>query len=179
MVVSRFFADSIVTQVAAQIFTSTYLAPALNPVNDPGGAVIRNYSEYKMRNATYTYTPLVGTTTPGIVWSAYFDNPEVIFKIKTAVYTLGQVSALVQNCPGAVCSPAWQTHEVRASMVSRRKWYTVDSTAPSDQDRADLSVHGLFVTITVSCPLNTAVGVTTVSYAAEGHRLQTAAVSGI
>lgn len=179
MVVSRYFANTLTTAAAAQTSAFTYLTPALGPANDPGGAVIKNYSEYRYKNATLIYTPLVGTTTAGIAWTAYFDNPEIVFKIGTGVYNLATISALVQNCPGAVCAPVWQPHEVKAQMVTRRKWYTVDSTTPADQDKVDLSIHGIFVTITVGCPFSTSVGVTTVSYASEGHRLQSAGVSAI
>ncbi len=179
LVVSRFFAQTLTTAAAAQNYIANGLSPALAPTNDPGGAVIRNYSEYRYKNATLLYTPLVGTTTAGIVWSAYFDNPEIVYKITAGTYTLAQISALVQNCPGAVCGPVWQPHELKALMVMRRKWYNVDSTTPASISDADLAVHGMFVSITVGCPFSTSVGVTQISYAAEGHRLQTAAVSGI
>lgn len=179
LVVSRFFANTLTTGGAVQTSASSYLSPAQGPGNDPGGAVIKNYSEYRYKNATLIYTPLVGTTTSGLVWSAYFDNPEICFRIFTSSYNLAQITALVQNSPGAVCAPVWQPHELKAQMVTRRKWYTVDSNAPSSQDQADLSIHGIFVTVTVGCPFSTSIGVTSISYAAEGHRLQSAGVSGI
>jgi len=178
---SRWFQPISTTGIAAQGTALIVVAPASNPTGtDAGGAVIRNYQEYTMRNARCIYTPLLGSNNVGTIWLAYLDNPEIFNKILTGVYSVANITSIVKSTPNAVSGPIWMPLELNASMNRRRTKYTVNTqiTGLTDAD-IDNQVHGYFVAVTEGLGFSVQYGQYTLEYTAVGHNLQLAAVTGI
>ncbi len=142
--------------------------------NDAGGNVLVNYQEYKMQRGAVTYTPTVGSTTAGIVYIAYFDNPEIIRNINTSAYSTSNTVAIVKNSPNVVSGPVWQSLHIPMGMRIRRPKYSIDTAGTSSVETTDRCVHGLFCCVVdgVTQAVTTTYGVLTFEYAAEGFGLQ-------
>lgn len=176
---SRFIQYTGTTGAAIQITGGIPVAPALSGPVDAGGAVIRNYQEYKIRSAKLVYTPSVGSTTTGIMYIGYYDNPEIISRVYAGSITPSSLTVLAQTAPHSVATPVWQGCELVVPQRSRRKSYAVDSNVPGDSVTADLTVHGVFIFATVGAPFSTTIGVFSQEYVAEGIDLQNITYSGI
>lgn len=176
---SRFLQFTATTAAAAQVTGALGVAPALNTTNDPGRTVIQNYQEYRIKSAKLTYVPQTGSTTTGIVYIGYYDNPEIIARAYTGVLSAANYLALAQTAPISTSTPVWQGVELTAGTRQRRKMYSVDSNSPTDSPTADQTVHGVFFIATVGAPFSTTVGVVSQEYVCEGFGLQNIAFSGI
>lgn len=176
---SRFLQYTATTGGATQITGTLGVVPALNPTNDPGRAVIQNYQEYRIKSAKITYTPQTGSTTTGIVYIGYYDNPEIIARAYTGVLTAANILVLAQTAPISTSTPVWQGVELSAGTRQRRKIYSVDSNNPVDSPTADQTVHGVFFIASVGAPFSTTIGIVSQEYVAEGFGLQNIAYSGI
>lgn len=176
---SRFVQFTAITAAAAQVTGAFGVVPALNPSNDPGNAVIKNYQEYRIKSSKLTYTPQIGSTTPGIVYIGYYDNPEIIYRAYGGLLTPANILALAQTAPQSVSAPVWQSVELTAGTRQRRKMYSVDSNSPVDSVSADQCIHGIYFCATVGAPFSTTIGILSQEYVAEGFGLQNIAFSGI
>lgn len=141
--------------------------------NDAGGNVLLNYQEYKMLSGMFTYTPIVGSTTAGIVYMAYFDNPEIIRNLNNGVYTGANILALVKNSPNVVAGPVWQGLSLPMGQRIRRPKYSIDTAGTSSNETADRCVHGIFTVAVdgVTQLATTTYGIGTFDYQAEGYGL--------
>lgn len=180
-VTSIFTTTLLATSVAAQFNGVVGVAPATNSfASDAGGAVIRNYQEYKMKRAVLTYTPAIGTTSPGVVYIAYFDNPEIINKWINSTYTAADKLALAKTAPVSVRGPVWMQLELPASMTVRKPRYTVNTeiTSLTNADY-DNQVHGIFGVVTEGVGFSTSFGLLSMDYSVLGYNLQNFSISGI
>lgn len=142
--------------------------------SDAGGNVLVNYQEYKMQRGAVTYTPTVGSTTAGIVYLAYFDNPELVRNINTSAYSVANTIAIVKNAPNVVSGPVWQTLHLPMGTRIRRPKYSIDTAGTTSVETTDRAVHGLFCLCVdgVVQLATTSYGILTFEYAAEGFGLQ-------
>lgn len=180
--VTSIYTTAVLVVPAAADFAGVMpVAPAQNnPSFDAGGTVIRNYQEYRMRSASLEYTPAVGTTTPGIVHLAYFDNPEIISKWINGVYNTATKLGLAKTCPVRSSGPVWMQQSLAASMSARRPKFVVNTEIGGlTVAEYDMQVHGIFVLVTEGVPFNTSFGVISEHYSVHGFHLQNAAISGI
>jgi hypothetical protein len=176
--VSSRFVGTSVTSTGAGVSSGYWpVNPGQNGAGDPGFTVIKNYSEYRFKHAKIHYTPQVGTTTTGVVYLAYFDNPEIIFKAQT--YAHATLLSLCQSAVYSVSAPVWQALELPAQMRYRRKVYAVDSTQPASSTEADMVAHGVWLYAVIGAPVSTTLGVLSIDYAAEAMSLQLQSASGI
>lgn len=149
--------------------------------------VLVNFEEYSVQSSQLTYTPVVGTSTLGIVYLAYYDNPEIIYKVQTSVYSDAQKLALAKGSPTSVSGPVWQTFSLNGGTKRRRPKYTVDSSVFSGTvalgiATADLTTHGIFLwgIEGVDTPVSTKTyGKISVEYRVEGYGLQNGTLSGL
>lgn len=174
------------SKITAISLTSVYpngrhlVNPPFYGYNDPGGMVIRNYQYYRMLSARIVYTPLCGSTTPGQIWLAYFDNPELIYKIWTNAITWPNMLLLAQSATHSVRSPVWQGVEMALPMSARRAKYSVDSTEPTTIPEIDRCVHGIVVMVTTGVDETTpAFGSCTLEYRAKGSELQNQTITSL
>jgi len=176
---SRFVAATAsVTGAGTQNFANVLVNPVsysgTGASNDAGGNVLVNYQEYKMQRGAMTYTPLVGSTTSGIVYLAYFDNPELVRNLNTSVYSVANTLAIIKNAPNVVSGPVWQSLTLPMGMRMRRPKYSIDTAGTSSVETSDRCVHGIF-TVCIDGVVQVATtnyGVLTLEYAAEGFGLQ-------
>lgn len=176
---SRFVAANVsVSGSGTQNFANVLVNPVsysgTGASNDAGGNVLVNYQEYKMQRGAMTYTPLVGSTTTGIVYLAYFDNPDLIRNLNTSAYTTGNTLSLIKNAPNVVSGPVWQSLTLPMSLRVRRPKYRIDTAGTSSIETTDACVHGIFTCAVdgVVQSVTTTYGVLTFEYAAEGFGLQ-------
>lgn len=169
------------TPAAADFAGIMPVAPAQNNVfTDAGGTVIRNYQEYRMKSASLEYTPAVGTTTPGVVHLAYFDNPEIISKWVNGGYTTANKLTLAKTCPIRSSGPVWMQQSLAASMSARRPKFVVNTEiAALTVADYDMQVHGILVAVTEGVPFSLSFGILSLHYTVHGFHLQNAAISGI
>lgn len=173
MVSSRYISFGLTTSSTAQASGWVSLAPALHSSsNDAGGTVIRQYSNYLTTRSKLIYTPAVGTTTTGVVFVAYIDNPEVIYNVVNGLYSLTQLTNIVQNYSTTKSTPVWQALEVSLTRPPRRKLFSVDTTTPANPEVADRAIQGLWLIVTANAPSSTTVGFVSEEYAARGENLQ-------
>lgn len=181
LVSSNFFTGILQVPALTQLAAELPIAPASNPPNqDAGGSVIRNYQSYRMRRAVAHYTPAVGTTTPGVVYLGYIDNPEMIRKWFTGIYTFADKLGIVKSCPIRTSGPVWMEMSLPASMSTRMPKYTVNTQLSllTDAEYA-LQVHGLFVFATEGCTNSSGTGVLSMEYSVQGFHLQNTTFSFI
>lgn len=156
------------------------IAPPYYGEADPGGMVIRNYQYYRMHNARIIYTPLCGSTTPGQVWMAYFDNPEIMLKLNSNSITVSNMLLLAQSATHSVRTPVWQGVEMAIPMTVRHPKYAVDSTAPASIADMDRTAHGIVIMVAVGYPEAVAsFGSCTLEYRAKGSELQNQYITDI
>lgn len=172
---SRYISYGVSTSSAAQSTNWVSVAPALhNTSNDPGATVIQQYSNYVVRASRIYYTPSVGTTTTGVIFIAYVDNPEMIRNIIGNVYTSGDLVNIAQNMSTVKSGPIWQPLEVSMNRPPRRKMFSVDRSTPANAEIADRSVQGLWLIVTQNAPFSTVLGYVSEEYSAVGENLQPA-----
>lgn len=145
--------------------------------SDPGGAVLRNYQYYRMENARIVYTPTCGTTTSGQVWMAYFDNPEIIFKMGS--YSDADKYTLCRTATHSVVTPVWQGAQLNIPMSRRRSKYSVDSTPMASVADADRCYHGVVVIVSTGTPTTEGLsfGSCTLEYETTGYEVQNQAIT--
>lgn len=177
---SLVISPAIATPAAAQFIGGIIINPPANlAAADAGGAVLRNYQFYKMNSAVFKYTPAVGTTTPGTVYIAYFDNPEIIQKYIYGAYTDPNKLMMVKTAPISSHGPVWMEQTLTASMFTRRPKYSCDEDLSNDVNVFDRTTHGYFAVITESVPFSTSFGVISVDYSATGYHLQNNAATDL
>nr|WRQ65789.1 structural protein [Tolivirales sp.] len=157
-----------------------YINPPLyGSGSDPGGAVLRNYQYYVMNNARIIYTPTCGTTTSGQVWMAYFNNPELVYKMSS--YSASERLALARSATHSVVSPVWQAVQLNIPMGKRRPKYSVDSTPMASIADADRCYHGVVVIVTSGTPTTEGLGFgsCTLEYEATGYEVQNQTIANI
>lgn len=177
---STFISQIVATGAASQFVGGLSVMPAGNATSqDPGSAVMRCYQQYRMNRAMFTYTPAVGTTTPGTVYVAYLDNPEIIQKWIFNVYTPSEKLAICKAAPISSRGPIWMQMELAASMQTRRPRYNVDQNFVDDLAILDGTVHGYFAVCTEGVPFTTGFGVLSIDYTATAYHLQLASATNI
>lgn len=180
MVSSRYISYGVTTSSTTQSSGFVTLAPAQHSsANDAGGVVIRQYSNYLTTRSKIIYTPAVGTTTTGVVFIAYVDNPEMIYKITSGFYSLTDLTNIVQNLSTTKSTPVWQPLELTLNRPPRRKLFSVDTSFPTSAEIADRTIQGLWLIVTVNAPSSTTVGFISEEYAARGENLQPQNFSGV
>ncbi len=177
LIQSRYVAASVVvTTTGTQSNTNVLVAPVSysGSPGDAGGNVLVNYQEYRMVSGSLTYTPTVGSTTAGVMYLAYFDNPELIQKINSGTYTLANIIGLVKNSPTVKSGPVWMELTIQMGNRVRRPKYIVDTAGTTDQNTTDRCVHGIYVGVVdgVSQTSTTTYGVLTHNYSVQGFGLQ-------
>lgn len=178
-VTSRYVDAGVVT-TAVQASNYCYVDPPKHSIsNDPGSVIIRNYSNYIVTSSKFMYVPAVGTTTTGTIWIAYIDNPEMIHKIVTGVYSLADRTNIVQNMSTARAGPIWEPLEVSMSRPPRLKMFNVDSTFPTFIEDCNRSSQGLWLWVTTSAPISTTLGTTLQEYTCRGENLQPLVFTGV
>jgi len=176
---SRYVYAPHTTAAAAQWVGYFNLAVATNANDDAGAVVLKNYQEYKYKSYRFGFTPAVGTTTAGTLWIGYYDNPEIMYKVLTAAYSDATLLSLAKQSPHSSSAPIWQQQTLNIPMSSRRKRYSVNSTAPSSVAETDLQCHGVVIMATEGVPFSTVFGNASYDYSALGYNLQSYALSGI
>ncbi len=178
---SQYLNQSVSTSGAAQAFGIIPIDPALHSTSlDPGSTVARQYQEYLVTSHGIKYTPAVGTTTPGTLWMAYVDNPEIIFKFYSGVYVYADYLAIAQTTRHNKSTPIWEATEFSVSAPPRRKMFSVDTTVPSTSaEQADRTVQGAYIFATTAAPFSTTLGYITDSYAARLKGLQSIVATGV
>lgn len=184
LIQSRYVAATLtVADTATQSNSNVLVSPAVysGVPGDAGGNVLLNYQEYKMVSGRCDYTPVVGSTTAGVVYLAYFDNSEIIQKVNTGGYTLPTILSLVKNAPTVTSGPVWMEQSIQMGQRTRRPKYGVDTAGTSSIETADRCVHGIFVAVVdgVTQASTTDYGVLTISYSVEGYGLQNANLSAL
>jgi len=175
---SRYLAAGVVTGAGQ---TSGYVLvdpPQHSSTNDPGAAVLINYSNYKVTSSKFIYVPAVGTTTTGTIWAAYIDNPEVIYKILN-FYTGSQITNIVQNSSNAKAVPVWEPMELSMNRPPRNKSFSVDTSSIISTDQANRATQGIWVWATTAAPLSTTLGTILEEYTCVGENLQPAVFTGV
>jgi hypothetical protein len=153
--------------------------PRNNATYDAGAAVLKNYQEYDMINCKLTYTPAVGSTTPGQMWFGYYDNPEIIYVALSGSYSPTQLLLLAQCSPDSYSTPVWQPIELPTPMRKRRSRLAVDTTSVTSNERADMTTHGIWIVASVGAPEVTLLGSITMDYSARGFTLQNQSITVI
>lgn len=155
----------------------------INPASysgaDAGGTVLVNYQEYTLRSWKHTFTPSVGTTTPGVLWIGYYDNPEVMYKVDTGVYSVATLLALAKQSPISSSAPIWHPQTLNIPMSKRRKHYSTNSTNPGSVADADLQIHGVVIMAVEGTPTDTPLGNVSFEYTAVGFHLENNTLTGI
>jgi len=178
-VTSRYISAGVAT-ASGQDFGWTFVAPALHSLaNDPGGAVISNYSNYRVLSSKFIFVPAVGTTTAGTFWVAYIDNPETIYDVLSGGFTITAATNIVQNMSTAKAAPIWEGLETSVNRPARRKLFNVDTTSPASAEVTERTVQGMWLWVTTSCPLSTTLGTVSEEYTAVGENLQPIAFTGV
>lgn len=177
---SRYISYGVVTGASAQSTGYVTLAPALhNTSNDPGATITRQYSNYVVRASRIHYTPAVGTTTTGIIFIAFIDNPEMIYNVTAGVYLASELVNIAQNMSTCKSGPIWEPLEVAMSKSPRRKIFSVDRNNPSNPEAADRAVQGLWLIVTQNAPFSTTLGYISEEYTASCENLQPAFFTNI
>lgn len=181
MVTSRVVRGTSVTSSFGEYTDNVLVAPAVYRASDAGGSVLSNYQEYVVNTMTAYWTPTIGTTTPGIVYIAYYDNPELIFNVSNGLYTTAQFYSLAQNAPHSASGPVWQPIQLSIpNGPNRLKIFSTDTNAPIlNQSAAGLTVQGIFLIAVVGSPITSAVGVISYEYSATGRHLFNNAIASV
>lgn len=153
--------------------------PTFSNQSDAGGTVARNYQFYKINHLKMRWTPLVGTTTPGVVYLAYFDNPELIHRWTSGLLTYANKLSLAKQSPNGVVAPIWMVQEIAGSLMTRRSKYTVSAELPTSIDEHDQLTHGMFVYVLEGGPPTVPIGTPTLEYGFTAYHLQNRNASGI
>jgi len=162
------------------VWTGAYkINPASYTGSDAGGTVLVNYQEYALRNWKHSFTPSVGTLTPGVLWMGYYDNPEVIFKVDIGAYSTATLLSLAKQSPVSCSAPIWSPQTLNIPMASRRKHYSTNSTAPSSVAECDLQVHGVVIMAVEGGPVTAPIGNASFEYTAVGFHLENNALVNI
>lgn len=178
---SQYLNQSVISGSAAQAFGIIPIDPALHSTNaDPGATVARQYQEYFVTSHGIKFTPAVGTTTPGTLWMAYVDNPEIIFKFYSGAYAYADYLAIAQTTRHNKSTPIWEATEFSVSSPPRRKMFSVDTTTPNvSAEQTDRTVQGAYIYATTACPFSSTLGYITDSYAARLKGLQSIVATGV
>lgn len=136
-----------------------YMDGKRNPLGDTVGGVSSLYNTYKYLPGTvFHYVPSVGVTTPGNVWIAWIDNPEIMSFAEGLVLTSTAWSDFVRTQSNAKCYPLWQSFTYSMPTDSRRKRFDVNNTIDYTNDNLlDRSVQGLFVVAVVTSLLSSTI----------------------
>lgn len=177
---SRWLSQSVATAAAAQAYGWIPVNPPRHTAaNDPGAAVLLNYSNYRVLTSKFIYIPAVGTTTTGTIWVAYIDNPEMIYKTVSGTYTYSTLVSIVQGMSTAKAGPIWEMLEVNMNKPPRRKMFNVDAEQSTNAEVAERTHQGMWIYVTTSCPFSTVCGSIQEEYTAIGENLQPSLYSGI
>lgn len=152
--------------------------------NDPGSAIVLYHQEYLVQQSKFIYTPAVGTTTPGTIFVAYLDNPEIIGRFYGASgsssYSVANQLSIIQSSSHSWSAPIWQELTCsNAGIAPRRKMFSVDSTIPTTFEGFDRGFQGIWVFQTVSTPLATTLGYITEEYTVSVRGPQSALFTSI
>jgi len=177
---------------ARQVF---WLIPTVYGTEDPGSAILRNYQHYRVMNTRYTWQPSCGSTTRGFVYMAYFDNAELMQKLKYNIYSEATVLSLCKACSDGVSGPVWMplTYSPRQVRQSRRTQYTSNQNLPEStwtngaeeyavRSQFDLSVQGVLVICAEGCDASDpgkVLGFVETEYDARGFDMVSNAIAGI
>jgi hypothetical protein len=157
-----------VTQTASGLNVS----PGLHSGTDAAAAIIKNYQEYRIRSTSLIYTPQVGSTTAGVIYLAYVDNPEIIYGINAGSYSSATIQSIIQSTDNVVSGPIWMPLVINGRPTTRRKQLSVDTSVPTSSVEADRSVSGMYLWSVSGVTALTTFGVFTHNYVVEGMHLQ-------
>lgn len=183
---SRYLNQAMSTGASIQSFGVVPVQPSQGSGrgNDPGAAIAGNHQEYLVQQSTFMYTPAVGTTTPGTIFVAYIDNPEIIGRFYgvdgTTPYTSTQYLQIAQTASKSWSTPVWQALTCsNAGIPPRRKMFATDTTGPTSFAQVDRSVQAVWVYASASAPNSTVLGYAMEDYVCSVKGPQNAAITNI
>nr|WRQ65891.1 structural protein [Tolivirales sp.] len=177
--------------VSATSGPQTLYDSAVDPASFGGNitVVAANYQEYIVQSSSFHYVPNVGTTTSGKIWAAYFDNPEVIYRMLNNLTTDPYV--LIKRASTVHCWPVWAEKTMVSPSNRRRRQFQIDKTPPYPYDAGkdyslslgvadiDRSVQGSWFWFVEGAPAETNCGVVNVTAEVKLIGLQDSSISGV
>jgi hypothetical protein len=181
---SRYLNQTVANGASVQVAGIVVVQPSqsVGRGSDPGVAIAANHQEYLVNSSTFIYTPAVGTTTPGTLFVAWVDNPEIIGRVYGAdgltPYTNAQLLGLAQTTNKCWSTPIWQQLTCsNAGIPPRRKMFSTDTTTQATVAGIDRSVQGMWIYAVQSAPLSTTLGYIHEEYSASLKGPQNNAIS--
>lgn len=170
---SRYLNQAIASGASSQGFGIIPIQPSMTVGrgSDPGIDIAGSHQEFLVHQSTFVYTPSVGTTTPGTLFVAWVDNPEIIGRFygadSTTPYTATQYLQIAQTMSKGWSTPVWQALTCsNAGIPPRRKMFATDSTTPTSMATVDRCIQGAWVFATVGLPASTTAGYAVEEYSA-------------
>lgn len=193
--ITSHFTSNLVNTVTAgntASFTALWLSPALYGFEDPAAVIVKNYQEYRVKDIEYQWNPSLGSSTRGLVFMCFIDNPEIMEKLLRSQYTLSQIGAICKSTADSVQGPVWMPLRFRPRAISRprRTKFSVNSDLPASgptppgpmsafevyavRNELDLQVQGVMIAYV---EINQPAGLSDVSYGSFSIRHSTQAMN--
>nr|WRQ65883.1 structural protein [Tolivirales sp.] len=159
---SRFAAETIATGVGAQTYGSWYATPTNS--KDPASGIAANYMEYRIDSVKLIYTPSCGTTTAGNIWFCFFDNAEMIDKVRSNYYGTSTAVLVAQTTAVQKGTQVWEQMEMNIPLTPRYKWFQINLENPTGIEEINRTIQGCCLWGTAGAPSSTTLGTVSLEY---------------